>query len=308
MKCRNTGNNIAKIAEAESDKMGLASACETSTCALWIASRVTIVFSIGLAGCVVNGLVIKIYRKAAKKPHQQTGSQLYMVTLAWIDLLGCLLLLPQFPLWELEIVPHFALSTHGILQTQSYLFVQVAMTFDRVFAVFRPLHYKQMRRRTNIILTVLFIVQQLTIHVGRIIKIYYVENFVASYIFVTSFALGLIIMLVSYPAIAINLYRQSRRVQQAPATDTAHSRIVSESQERTKYHVKTMRIYIAVLVLFLATLIPPTIITISMADVQYQWVGYLYYINNIGNPWIYYAFNDKFRAEVKVMLRSMRSC
>ena len=281
--------------------------CETSTCALWIASRVTIVSIIGLVGCVVNGVVIQIYRKSAKKQHRQTGSQLYMVTLAWIDLLGCLLLLPQYPLWELGILPHVIFSTHGVLQTQSYLFVQVAMTFDRVFAVFRPLHYKQMRRRTNIVSIVLFIVQQLTIHVSRIIKFHFVDNVVPQYIYVTSFITGLIIMLVSYPAIAINLYRQSRRVQQAPATDTAHSRIVSESQERTKYHVKTMRIYIAVLVLFLATLIPPTIITISMADVQYQWVGYLYYINNIGNPLIYYAFNDKFRAEVKVMLRSIVS-
>ena len=121
--------------------------------------------------------------------------------------------------------------------------------------------------------------------------------------YAASFALGLIIMLVSYPAIAVRLYRQHRRLSQAPASATSHN---AAGQMESKLHVKTLKIYVAILVLFLATVIPVAIL--SRNTNANRWIVYIYYINNIGNPFIYYVFNDRFRDEVKVVLRSMCRC
>ena len=116
-------------------------------------------------------------------------------------------------------------------------------------------------------------------------------------------------MLVSYPAIAIKLYQQSReqrrRVQQAPATATNPDQAMTEQQ--TRYHVKTLKIYVAVLALFIVSNVPSAILA-KNPETQFSWLAYFFYFNNIGNPFIYYAFNKTFRDEVKAVWRSIVPC
>ena len=282
--------------------------CDNNECVAWITSRVVIVFAFALMGTVSNGLVLKIYM-FSKGAKPQTGSQLYIVALAWIDLLGCLVILPQATFAERQLMPRIPFVALNTFAKQAYLYVQVAMTFDRLLAVFRPHQFHRMRCRTNIVVGAVFAVQQLVIQATVVLRPYYNVNLIGLVVYIPSFALALTFMLVSYPAIAINLYRQSRRIQQAPATATSQHH-VSESQERAKYHVKTLKIYVAILVLYLFSSVPSLLVLASDYDddADYRWVGYLYYINNIGNPVIYYAFNDKFRQEVKTLLRSMFRC
>ena len=270
--------------------------CETKNCGVWIALRVVIVLLFALGGLVANGVVLKVYLKAVKQNSQT--SQLYIVLLACIDLISCLALLPQLPFHEWGLLPYAVFASQAILQTLAYLLVQVAMIVDRVFAVFRPHQFNQMRRRTNIALTTLFVISQLIIQISAFVRIFFkVENMLGKLAFVTLFALGLMIMLVAYPAITIKLYRQKRRVKQAPATATTNPHLAVQ-QQKNEQHMKILKMYFAILALYLATILP----VVGFALGAGPWLGYFYHLNNVGNPVIYYAFSDKFREEVKAML------
>ena len=295
----------------------MANTRDASTSTDWIASRVVIIVLFATFGILGNGLVIRICRreKSGSKKAPSCGSQLYILAMAWIDLTGCMLLLPQTPFWELGVLPNVAHAVQNVLVKNAYLFVQLAMTFDRIFAVFRPHEFLQMRRRTNRALAVLFLLQQLTIYTSMTVNATTsTTNYIGVTVHAMTFALGLVTMLVAYPAIAARLYSQNRHVRETyPAshhrcTDaTSIGRaVISEGQQRRGHHVKTLKIYVGVLVLYLATVIPVALLAANINS-THLWVAYVYYINNIGNPFIYYAFNDRFRDEVKAMFRS-RSC
>ena len=111
--------------------------CETTNCTLWIASRVAIVFTFVAFGSIANGLVLKIYWRTLRR-HSQEASQLYIVALACVDLFACNVSLPLAILWQWGAVPRDVKTQLQILHVIAHLFVQVAMTFDRMFAVFRP--------------------------------------------------------------------------------------------------------------------------------------------------------------------------
>ena len=171
--------------------------CETRDCSAWVASRVILVLLFALGGLVGNGFVFKVYWKSVKQNSQT--SQLYIVLLACIDLFSCLVFLPQIPLHEWGLIPLIPMVSQTVLQSQAYLFVQVAMIVDRVFAVFRPHQFNQMRRRTNIVLTTLFVISQLTIQTSMVVSVFYTAPPFGTLVFMALFTLGLIIMLVSNP-------------------------------------------------------------------------------------------------------------
>ena len=56
--------------------------------------------------------------------------------------------------------------------------------------------------------------------------------------------------------------------------------------------------------LFIASFIPPVARVVLDVRTETTWMGYFYYVNTIGNPVIYYAFNDKFRDKVKETLKA----
>ena len=115
----------------------------------------------------------------------------------------------------------------------------------------------------------------------------------------TLFALGLIVMLMAYPAITIKLYRQNRRIHQAPATAT--NPLLAVQQQKNQQHKKIIKMYFAVVALFLVSFLPIIVLAVFTQESN-TWLSYFYHLNNVGNPVIYYAFSDKFREEVKAIL------
>ena len=186
-----------------------------------------LIFALG--GLVGNGVVLKVYLKAVKQNPQ--SSQFYIVLLACIDLYSCVVYLPQIPFLEWGLHSDAHMASQIVLLTHAYLFVQVAMTLDRVFAVFRPHQFNHLRRKTNIGLATLFVFSQLVIQISLFVSILYVDIILDALTFVTLFALGLIVMLVAYPAITIKLYRQNRRIHQAPATATTNPNLAVQQQK-----------------------------------------------------------------------------
>ena len=352
-------------------------------------------------GSIANGLVLKIYWRTLRR-HSQEASQLYIVALACVDLFGCVFGVSLIPLFEWGALPREIKGSLQVLHVEAHLIVQVAMTFDRLFAVFRPHQFTQLRRRTNAILAAIFVVVELILQASYVLDKHFDIRFGAGYFFLLILGFALFVMIVAYPAIAMRLYLHNQRrtagrkvqpqavatanintayaefiteqapveatttqtlatattkqapvkattkpepaeatpkqapseattkkvlvsatIKQAPGAATTKqapaafsinevpasatvnpNHNVSENRERTKYHLKTMKLYVAILALFVASFIPPMLrIALDFSD-DTAWLGYIYHVNNIGHPVIYYVFNDSFRDKVNETLTS----
>ena len=293
-----------------------ATECHANVCVSTVVGQVLITIILMITGIVGNGTVLKIYYKEKKQ-----ASKIYIIALAWIDLVGCVVFLPQIPFWQLVSALGLSSPVAGyisvglMMQKQSYLFVQIAMVFDRIFAVFKPHSFNQLRRKTNLILLMIFAALQITIVASA--TIFYSSGDSTGFIlamlaYIPPFMVAFCIYVVAYPAIAVKLWKQNRRIGAATGNQQ-NSNIVSESQQRTKHHIKTLKLYVAVLALFLFTFLPAVGYTIvynlgiGTYWSLYMWVSYIYYINTIGNPFIYYIFIKKFRNDVRVMFRNVVS-
>ena len=61
----------------------------------FIATRVTVISVMLICGVLGNGYVLRFYGK-----NKRLTGQVYIITLAVVDLLACVLFLPQVPLFE----------------------------------------------------------------------------------------------------------------------------------------------------------------------------------------------------------------
>ena len=282
--------------------------CSGTACvsSQWIISRVVIVTFFFVTGVIGNGTVLKVYIKEAKQ-----ASKKYIAVLAWLDLIGCTLVVPFIPSWERDLLPDQVYGGPALFHTQSYLFVQVAMVFDRIFAVYKPHNFNQLRQKTNRGLFIMF----LTVHIPLQLQLLIDGgNLYLAIACVIIFSLGFATTLIAYPAIAIKLWKQSRRIkptaasqQNQPSAATGNpNKVISESQQRTKHHIKTLKLYVAVLTLYLLAFFSTTLVAVDQVlSLNNTWVVYIYYFNSIGNPFIYYVFIEKFRDDVNLMARSI---
>ena len=104
-----------------------------------------------LCGVIGNGLVLLVYRRDMQK---QSGA-VYIIIFAVLDLIACVVMLPQYPILELahtydyHLVDPEWLDAERRLQWLSYLFVQVTMALDQFLAVFYPFKHMKLRSALN---------------------------------------------------------------------------------------------------------------------------------------------------------------
>ena len=152
-------------------------------------------------------------------PKTLTGRS-FVILLAVVDLLCCVIILPQVPLWELGFIDVVYVS-QVLVQVLVHLFIQVAMTLDRVFAVFTPFRYQQYRRTSRTCLAVLatFIIigLQIKLVVERIFQID-AGDYIGRATFFVTYTIGVLVIFTSYPVLAMRLFRMKRKVapQQHP--------------------------------------------------------------------------------------------
>ena len=360
--------------------------CDTAEyCAYVIASRLAVVLSFMLAGVLLNGTILWIHQRNKTLP-----GRLYIVMLAVLDVYGSVCLLSAAALWELRVISNPPFFHQVIFQKTSYLFVQLAMLFDRIFAVFAPFKYRKRRQLSNMIILVL----------GLTIQAYTQVNIVfkpgVSYVVILScFVMTFLLMLIAYPAIALRLLRQNKKIAKQPdaaATTTRRqrscvtvmnvgsnppnrndcpigvyisrnddpisnisvSRNIIEpnnisvlnadetsnvhapgynnlgsniptnrisnaigtraatrvsnvsridrddtriSNASSKRHMKVLKMFVGVLMLYVFANAGSFIVTLF--DLKY--FTYLYHLQSIGNFFVYFKFNDKFRHEVNAL-------
>ena len=118
----------------------------------------------------------------------------------------------------------------------------------------------------------------------------------------------LLVIMVAYPAIAIGLYRQSRKIRAATANSLHTVSQAVNSQARnppnnanaTGKHIKTLKLYVAILGLFLLSFLAASIVTADM-----KVFAYLTHLNNVGNFFIYYWRIENFRQKVKELVGNL---
>ena len=274
--------------------------------------------------CLAENIVIlTIYNKSLKKE----ASKLYIVAMAYLDLIACFVILPQVPFWEFGLIPFEIFVIQAMVGNQMYLLVQVTMVLDRWFAVYTPTKYLRMRHQLNTVMVVIFVVLQVylqTIHfVANYIVIDEYLQAISAVSFSSTFAVGVTVIGVTYPTIVYKLHKLEKKFNKvkpsvgthvtgsvtvstvsAPDSHQVHPKIEHSSHNinngsevatsASKTH-KVMKVYLGILTLFIVTHVP--IVVSSILGIHS--VVYLFYLNSIGNGVIIYLCNTKFRTEVK---------
>ena len=274
--------------------------CEVyPNCAAIIASRVCIVLTFMVFGVIGNGVVLYIYRESNKK--QQMAGKIYLVAMARMDIFAVLVTLPQTPFYEYQLTPDVIYLSQAFVMVTAYLFVQVSMVFDRVFAVFTPFQYLRYRDRFNKIMIGIYVLTALYLEVIYILYDFTdldLPNNIPAYSLMTTYLLGFFVPSCAYPAIAIKLWRQKRKINAGNIT----SQQKAEANDTRAAHVKTLRLYSAVMGLFALAYIPNLIQGVT----HDRSLTYFYSFNSIANPLIYYVFNEKFREDVKELASKLK--
>ena len=275
-----------------------------SNCTAAIAWRVAVIATFMTVGVIGNSTVLYIYRKDNSK---QTG-RIYMVAMAWMDIASSVLTTPQMPLYEMAAEPFSQLFlAQAFLMVVAYLFVQMAMVFDRVFAVFTPFKYSQNSNKSNKFLFLAFIAIEIFLQVTFFLSLYssvQLPQNIVSLSLGMIYILGFLVTVSAYPAIAIKLYCQRQKVvPNAQGANQATTNQQSEANKTRAVHIKTLRLYFGILVLFIIAYVPNLVQSIN----HNRSLTYFYFFNSIGNPFVYYAFNDKFRNKVKDLAKNVKN-
>ena len=113
-----------------------------------------------LCGVIGNGLVLLVYRRDMQK---QSGD-IYIIIFAALNMVSCVVILPQYSIHELaqtydyHLIDPEWLEAAGRLLWLAYVFVQVTMALDQFLAVFYPFKHMKLRSALNKYMLLVFVV------------------------------------------------------------------------------------------------------------------------------------------------------
>ena len=301
---------------------------------------------VGIAG---NALILVICMETKTLSGRQ-----FLITLAVIDLFGVTVVISQTIPWEQGLMSTSPIFAQAALMQMSYMFVTVAMALDRVLAVFKPYRYKAYRRQMLKIMAVLFGVVICYLEAGTtyVALVEPDREPVFHMTYVACYGIGLMVIVIAYPSIAVKLYRQDHKVRAASSgafalrtvSQASYARVpipptqASASNARAKIpptqasasnaraampptlaaanenagsadtskgkHINALKLYLAILVLFLISFIPTGLVVVLNSKV----FAYFTHLNNVGNVFIYYYLIKTFRKRTNQLLSRMRHC
>ena len=289
---------------------------------IWfIATRALVLSLMVPCGVIGNVTVLIIYGRDKK---QSSGGAVYIKALAVIDVLSCVLLLPQLPLLELgQVNDNHTLGIWTIVTAQlitkqlSYICMQVTMALDQFVAVFSPFKHTKLRKiinKTMLAIGIMLVVLVPSVRYGlsRVVPQYW-HTILYRAVFLSVFIPALLALLVAYPSVALKLHHQKKqtttRIAVKPqATTTAPSSAVAVtnqansaataqpppppttttdgSSKRRAMHVQALKIYTTIFLWFVIT---NSAINFVVSN-GIVWLLYVCFVNHTVNPVIYYCF------------------
>ena len=102
--------------------------------------------------------------------------------------------------------------------------------------------------------------------------------------------------------------RQSRKQtgKKGDVTRDIHQQQQANISSRNRArNLTTVKVFSAVLILYLASFLPPILVALDIISNFY--VSYMYFLNHVGNPFCYYVINREFRKDVHELMRKARN-
>ena len=258
-----------------------------------------------LFGTLENSIVIYLF---TRKNSSYAGNA-YVIALAVLDILACIVII-QIILFldELQSMQYVFMACWVFTEwlVLSYLCVLAAMSLDRLMAVVRPIKYQVVKslqkyivRGIMTVVACLVMLQALFI----LLKAGAVLTKVNNALFLITIAGCLVIIVVSYTIIIRKLMQQNVKVQSEfnmHKTDSNNVHMKKAVTTEGSVHVTTVKVFVGVSILFVASYIPVVVAHLTAHHIVYK---FLYMINHVGNPIIYYVLNKKFRNDATDLFR-----
>ena len=340
--------------------------------------KLALLFLYMLFGVATNCVVMLVYSK-----HKKLTGRVFILCLAIIDIVACLFILPQTPVF-VNHAQFESLQTYRIIYgietmvlIQSYLFAQVAMSLDQFVAVYFPFKHRKFGPKLKKIMLVAAVSTVGGLSVHRVLSSATdlsnvpVWSSLYSVVYRLVMSLSFLTLLVVYPLIVLKLYRQHRKVCPKPFGTSVVSGTIHEAAERTtaatvqlptrqlqvpeearhqpieaetaltateergrnlaaasvesgrctpgvmkphtrrakaqskatqKMHVQAIKVYSSIFLLFTVSLFSLVMIILTNSLV----LAYVYSLNHVGNPIIYYVFVPKFREAVNRYCKTLK--
>ena len=253
----------------------------------WITMTSLIIFVFGMLG---NVITVYIYTRSK----EQRRKKVFELILAAIDIYALCVLLPifTFDLYVnegLSVYFSLAISVVG----QSYYTTILCSTICRYVAVYRPFSFNIFIEKWRMRFVVIICVATLFVF-GRtvVVKFILTDKFTAVEVIdrmlVTVICLGSIAVL--FILIIAKLVKPNELVAQA----------AEQNPGLRKRHVVAVKTFGAVTLCFLASYASAFIVRNGVLPLS---AFYMYFLNHICNPVIYFLFNREFRAKVRDLIR-----
>ena len=267
---------------------------ETDLFGLYIA--ISIIYA--LLGTFENSVVIYLFTRK----NSSFAGNAYVVALALFDILACTVLaqvmLFAHKLQSMQYVFTVCWSFAEWL-VLCYLCVLAAMSLDRLMAVVRPLRYQRVRNLQKYIVTGITITVACLTNLQalfRLLRDKATVDKINDAIFLLAIAGCLIVIIVSYTIIIRKLLQHNMKVQ----SELSKHHTKKDIATKGPVHATTVKVFIGVSILFVASYIPLVVAHITDHLLFYK---FFYTINHIGNPIICYTLNKKFREDANALGR-----
>ena len=249
-------------------------------------------------GTFENSVVIYLF---TRKNSSYAGNA-YIIALAVLDILACTIL-AQIMIFvdDLKSMQYVYTACWVFAEwlVLSYLCVLAAMSLDRLTAVARPVRYQGMKSLQKYIISGIMTAIAFLVTFQALLVVLNADAAIRSVddgFLLLTIAGCLVIIVVSYTIIIQKLIHQNSKVQ------SELSKIHTKTPTATKssVHVTTVKVFVGVSILYVASYIPVVIAHLTAHHIVYK---FLYMINHVGNPIIYYVLNKKFRNDATDLFR-----
>ena len=264
--------------------------------ATWITVTSLLIFTIGMFG---NITTIYIFTRSKKLRH----NKVFELILAALDIFALVVPLPFFTVFLIfNDNPGYFLPLIVTLAAHSYYLTILCSTICRYVAVYHPFKYNQFfenwRPRFVAFIAITFVcflaraLAKIFLDLGSIFLVIIFLN-IASFVAIAVLFVKITLKLMKLNTVAPQTVQMS--VAGRRACQSQNNLITSQIQTHKK-HVVAVKTFLTIWLCLLVSYLPGYFVTLGLLRRE---AIFLYFINHLCNPLIYFMFNNEFRKSVR---------
>lgn len=293
---------------------------ETITKKRWLAlpsaiySMYGIFIFLFIFGIIGNSLIIFVYKKREKN-----SARIFIMSLATVDLLICLIMIPMSAIYVLNNFSRFLVYAFDLLMKYSFsltCLIFTSISIDRYYALVKPLDFTINEKKAKIILLICNFISLIVV-----IIMVFIEEFLSFLILYYRLGLFLsctIIIIVMY-SLAFNALRKRSKNVVITNNDSKSSEYssdisknislknTSKTEKKSKEAIKMAKILLTLTILFVVFYMPYMFQFYIPRSLRIrQTLKYLLFFNNVINFVIYLKASKKFREDCWEILSKLK--